>query len=190
MLNLYLLRHGSVESNEHKRYIGVTDEELSEIGHNQARYMSKKSNVEFKRIISSPLKRCRQTAAYFGDFEVDERLLELNFGIFEKKDYMQIQREFKEEYSAWCRDYKNYKIPQGESLMELFKRVEDFLDDIKKEEGNILIVTSGGVIRCMLSLVFESYDYFYKFEIENCNMSIITTYDGCYWYIKKLNGGV
>ncbi|CDF57279.1 histidine phosphatase family protein [Thermobrachium celere] len=190
MLNLYLLRHGSVEGNELKKYIGRKDEELSELGHKQAEEISKKNNVKFKRIISSPLKRCRQTAAYFGDFEVDERLFELNFGIFEDKDYTQIQREFKDEYDVWCRDYKNYKIPQGESLMELFRRVEEFLQDIKKEEGDILVVTSGGVIRCILSLVFDSYDYFYKFQVENCSMSIITTYDGCYWYIKRLNGGV
>ncbi|WDC85621.1 hypothetical protein PL321_05015 [Caloramator sp. mosi_1] len=49
----------------------------------------------------------------------------------------------------------------------------------------MLVVTSAGVIRCMLSLVFDSYDYFYKFAVDNCSMSIITTIDGCYWYIKN-----
>ncbi|MCX7951628.1 MAG: histidine phosphatase family protein [Clostridiales bacterium] len=189
MTNLYLLRHGSVKGNEEGRYIGRLDEELSELGHRQVKVLRESINIDFNKIISSPLKRCVQTADYFGNPMIDERLLELNFGIFEGKTYKELGEQYREEYKMWSLDYKNYKIPKGESLMDLFKRVEDFLTNINKDDGNILIVTSGGVIRCMLSLVLDSYDYFYKFQIDNCRLSTITLNEG-YWYIKSLNGGV
>ncbi|WDC85622.1 histidine phosphatase family protein [Caloramator sp. mosi_1] len=99
--------------------MGWKDEELSELGHKQAKEASKRINIKFNRIISSPLKRCKQTAAYFGEFQIDDRLIELNFGIFEGKSYLEIEKEFKEEYNTWCEDYKNYRIPKGESLMDL-----------------------------------------------------------------------
>lgn len=189
MTNLYLLRHGSVKGNEEGRYIGRLDEELSELGQRQARNLSSSLKINFNKIISSPLKRCIQTANYFGTPSIDERLLELNFGIFEGKTYKELGEIYKKEYEMWCLDYKNYKIPKGESLMDLFKRVDEFLSEINEYEGDILVVTSGGVIRCMLSLVLNSYDFFYKFQIDNCKLSTITLNEG-FWYIKKLNGGV
>ncbi|WP_337967141.1 alpha-ribazole phosphatase [uncultured Flavobacterium sp.] len=106
-------------------------------------------------IFSSPLKRCVILAEYIEkniktiSFEKEERLMEMNFGDWELKNWDNIPQE---ELNPWMEDFVNIKVSNGESFIELHQRVENFLSDLvsKKITNPIIIVAHAGVIRSIL----------------------------------------
>ena len=63
-MRLLFLRHGMTKGNQERRYIGVTDEPLSEAGREMLRQqMAERDEKELPGIVFvSPLIRCRETA--------------------------------------------------------------------------------------------------------------------------------
>lgn len=57
---LSLLRHGATPANREHRYLGKTDEALSEEG--RAELLLKKKEIPAELLLVSPMLRCRQTA--------------------------------------------------------------------------------------------------------------------------------
>lgn len=187
-MNIIFIRHGSTILNEKKVYGGIIDEEISKKGiveiENIKKYIE---NIKFNEVYTSSLKRAIQSTKLLTEnYKIDNRLSEMNFGIFEGLSYSEIEKNYTEESKAWVEDTLNYKIPKGESLMDVFNRTKAFIEDMSNKNGNILAVTHGGVIGCALSLVFSQYDYFYKFKVMHGAASVISIEDG-YMYIKAIN---
>lgn len=66
MATLYIVRHGHIET--HGRFIGRTDIPLSPLGHEQAIMLGRLlASVPFDVCLSSPLKRCLETARHILD---------------------------------------------------------------------------------------------------------------------------
>ncbi|RKR11197.1 alpha-ribazole phosphatase [Flavobacterium sp. 90] len=106
-------------------------------------------------IFSSPLKRCVILAEYIGrniktiSFEKENRLMEMNFGDWELKNWNNIPQE---ELNPWMEDFVTIKVSNGESFVELHQRVEGFLADLVSKEITIpiILVAHAGVIRSIL----------------------------------------
>lgn len=105
-------------------------------------------------IFSSPLKRCLILAQYIRDhiktvsFKKDERLIEMNFGDWEMKNWNAI---LPEQLNPWMEDFVNIKVSNGESFVELHARVGHFLEEIKRETITpLIIVAHAGTIRSIL----------------------------------------
>jgi alpha-ribazole phosphatase len=83
---------------------------------------------------------------------IDNRLMEMNFGTWEMKNWQEISNS--SEAQNWFNDYINVKCPGGESFMDLQNRVKDFLNMLKgySKFKNPLIITHAGVIRAMYSI--------------------------------------
>ncbi len=83
-------------------------------------------------IIASPLPRAKKLAdslaSHFNISEVptDSRLMEMNFGDWEGKMWDEIP---KSETDKWMNDFVNLNAPNGESFIELQKRVMDFAEE-------------------------------------------------------------
>lgn len=107
--------------------------------------------LDFIKIYSSPLSRCSRLAKEFGEFTTDARLMELNFGHWEKCSWETIPIE---ESTPWMEDFVNQSPPGGETFAEMFSRVSDFMNGLE-EEGKILLVTHAGVIRCLWAWLLE-----------------------------------
>ena len=89
-LKIHLIRHGATDANIKGQYIGCkTDMPLSPEGLNELRLL--KENMDYPkvdRIYSSPLLRCKQTAAVLypeNNVVCVDNLKEYDFGIFEGK---------------------------------------------------------------------------------------------------------
>lgn len=123
---------------------------------------------------SSPLRRCTKLASFLSDenYETDKRLIDLNFGNWELKEWQDINTT---QLNKWREDFVNYKMPKGESLSDLFERVNDFYQHIlllKKE--NIVLVTHANIIKCLLCNVLGlSLQNVLDFEISNSSISKI-----------------
>ena len=168
---MYVLatRHGQTNWNAENRIQGQKDIELNDTGREQAGAIKDSIKGEkFDLIISSPLKRARETADIINQalnipIIEDARLMERSFGNSEgltKPEIRELELEHPEITDIW-----NYKRNVGyngiEPFQEFAKRIYDFLDEIieKYHEKRILIVSHGGVLVPM-------YIYFNKIPLE------------------------
>jgi len=145
---LYVARHGQTVWNAQNKVCGITDVDLTEKGIEQAKtlaYLVESQNLNL--ILSSPLRRAVDTSKIIANIcnipiEVDRRLIEQNYGIYEGVD---------RKNEAFLNNKRNfaYKYPNGESMMQVAYRVYGLIDDIryKYPKDNILIISHGGVCR-------------------------------------------
>lgn len=90
---VFLVRHGETAWNAIDRLLSFTDMELSDRGRSQARRLGGELAAEqmaFDRVLCSPLRRATETASLLlaslpgsPDVELDERLVEVDFGPLE-----------------------------------------------------------------------------------------------------------
>lgn len=120
---LTLIRHGLTMANEEKRFIGKTDEPLSEAG--RALIESKKVGYPPADIVFvSPLIRCIETAQIIYEgrtfIEIPE-FEEIDFGEFEMKSHLELDGNA--GYQAWIDSCGRGRIPGGESQTLFTDRV-------------------------------------------------------------------
>ena len=104
MLKLYLIRHGQTPGNKLSRYIGTTDEPLSDEGRE---FLKKISYPMPEELFVSPLLRCVETAEIFFPGKklrkksmINSKIMYLNFTeniknflIYMKSSLLQIRKE-------------------------------------------------------------------------------------------------
>ena len=171
-MEIYLVRHGKTKGNEEHRYVGRTDEALSEAG---IRELEKKMRKDFQAqlVYSSPMLRCRQTAnlLFPGVPAVtEEELRETDFGIFEYKNYEELKNNA--FYQKWIDEMGEGQIPQGESGPEFRKRSkEGFLRCLRHAEQNglerIAFVVHGGTIMTVMDQIAGDGCHMYDWQVEN-----------------------
>ncbi|MEO8535732.1 MAG: alpha-ribazole phosphatase [Flavobacterium sp.] len=106
-------------------------------------------------IFSSPLQRCVILAKYIQNkintisYQEDKRLMEMNFGDWEMKNWNDISPE---ELNPWMEDFVNVSTTDGESFVGLHERVGSFLAEqlSKKTDKPLIIISHAGVIRSLL----------------------------------------
>lgn len=186
-MNIYLIRHGETEHNKRKNFYGKLDVGLNEKGKEQSYKVGELlKDVKFNKIYISDRKRTRETAERileknkFYDKEKniiykDERINEIDFGLFEGKSYEEIGSLYPKEQEKWEKEWKNFAPPKGESAVVFYNRVENFMKHIQKEEdGNYLIVTHGGVIRMIYSYILQNnMDFYWNFASRNGDITLI-----------------
>lgn len=123
---LILVRHGRTALNATGRLQGRVDEPLDEVGERQAIAVAKLVGP-VDELISSPLVRAQQTARAFDrPFTVDERWIELSYGIYEGVLHADVPSE---AWDHWRVD-PSWVPEGGESLADLDVRVRDALDEL------------------------------------------------------------
>ncbi len=126
---LIVVRHGRTAANAAGELLGRRDPSLDEHGRLQARAIAAEIG-RVDRVISSPLARCLETASAIRESpEVDERLIELDYGELEGVPFRDVPRE---TWSHW-RDRSDWRPPGGESHDDLAARVWEMLDEIASD---------------------------------------------------------
>lgn len=165
-MRIYLVRHGETDWNIDRRYQGIEDIPLNNTGVEQARLCAKAlSTMQFDAIYSSPLTRAYDTAtliaqglqeehsaeAIKGDMpsdcyqvRVDERLLERDFGL--------ISGLFPKEREEFINSKKDANM---EPFEHLTTRIMEILEELRSKysDGNVLVITHGGVINAILHVL-------------------------------------
>lgn len=149
-MKVYIVRHGQTNSNLAEIY-NLLEEDLNENGIVQAKDLSEKiKELKYEIIYCSPLKRTIHTANIinFQNKEIiyDERLVERKHGKLAGMSWKTVDREKHWNY------YNNEKYADEESVQELFKRVYDFLEELKNKDYNsVLVVAHSGVSKAFYS---------------------------------------
>jgi alpha-ribazole phosphatase len=81
--------------------------------------------------------------------ELDNRLMELNFGKWEGLAWEAIA---KEEIDAWVEDFSNYRTGGGESTQMILTRVKSALDDYMQSGESEVWITHNGVLRSLICI--------------------------------------
>ena len=145
-IELYLIRHGATKANREHRYLGRTEEPLSEEGREALKAFQKKGiypdPASLQALFVSPMERCRETAELlFGDCEqhMIPEFREMDFGLFEGKNYQDLRGNA--QYQAWIDSNGTLPFPKGESR-------EDFIARCRRGfEEMLRIVTAEGIGR-------------------------------------------
>jgi probable phosphoglycerate mutase len=180
-MNLYLVRHGMTQSNIDKLYNGIIDEPLIAAGKKDLECKKERYNgMGFDYIYSSPLQRCLQSfQILFSNHNIDELrddLVEMDFG-----DWLGIKYEEKfKELFALGYTFDDLIDPEnGETYESLFKRTNDFIDEIKiKHENDTVLVMCHGLV--IASIIYNSFPI-------NKNMYELSPDNGL-GYLVEING--
>jgi probable phosphoglycerate mutase len=134
---ILFVRHGETALNRDGRLQGRIDLELSERGGEQvARVAQRFVPGSVARVYTSPLRRAQQTAEAIAavsdaDVEIDERLVELDYGEWDGKPLTEMRTPRGE---MWFAD-PTFAPPGGESLVAVTARVEAFCGDRLRPDG-------------------------------------------------------
>lgn len=162
-----LIRHGKTSGNFEKRYVGITDEQMTMEGEKEI-YLRNYPDADI--VFSSPLVRCLRTAAVIYPTKkavVIDDLRETDFGDFEGKNYQDLAENL--DYKAWIESGGEDAFPGGESRSDAIARsLRGFKEVLAESQDfeNISVVCHGGTIMAILSEIFGGE--YYSYHIENC----------------------
>lgn len=173
-MRIIFLRHGTTEANI-KETFSDANTPLAKDGYkilDRSKIFLEKYDI--KKVYTSKLLRARQSAEYLGfkDYICDERINEIDVGDFKGLKYDFVLKEFSENLSDLNENPMLYKYPNGESKIDVIKRVTNFMDDICKQEGDILCISHGIAIRSALFWVLEDYENYENFRIDNASLTV------------------
>lgn len=185
MLEIALIRHGRTEGNLQKRYIGRTDEPLCEQG---IRELAGRLGdyPEARLVFSSPLLRCKQTAAllYPGAAPLLlDGLRETDFGEFEGKNCQELAEN--PAYQAFVDSGGAAGFPGGEPT-DAFKRrscraFSQVLRELDRRSADAAaVICHGGTIMAVMEAFCVPKQPFYSYQVQN----------GCGYQIRSAGGGL
>jgi len=192
-MRFILARHGETEANVGGIYSGWTDFPLTDKGKKQIKKLGKalKRYEDIECIYSSPLQRALSTAKAISKV-IDKQihtvdcLKEMNFGVFDGKTGDEIQGQYQTEWKMWIEDYVNYRIPEGENLIDVYDRIIEFIDSLKNKEGTCLIVTHGGIIQTIITYLLDiGLDKMWHFQCPPAGYAEIE-YSDNFGFIRRL----
>ena len=185
MTTLLLVRHGHTDT-AGKRLTGrAPGVHLNELGRRQAqRLVERLDGVRIDTIVSSPLERCRETAAPLAKarghaVDIGRAFIEVGYGEWTGRSISQLRRT-----KLWRRVMlapSNVRFPGGESLLEVQVRAVDASFDIaaRHARGTVLVVSHADVIRLLVAhLAGMHADHLQRLSIDTASITAVSISDG------------
>lgn len=150
---LHCVRHGESTYNAEGRIQGQSDVPLSELGIRQGQAVAAAlARTPIEAIFSSPLQRAYKTAEIVAEMlgleiRTDDRLKELNAGVFQDKLRSELQVLYPDELARWRSGDPEFVIPGGESRDDLTRRgVEAFRAIAEGSYQNVAVISHGRLL--------------------------------------------
>jgi broad specificity phosphatase PhoE len=146
---LFLVRHGQTAANVAGLLLGRADPPLTELGQRQARAIAAALPAP-SLLVSSPLRRARDTAAAFGQpVQVDERWIEMDYGDVDGQPTGSVTAEV---WSRWRAD-PTFVPAGGESVAAVGERVRSACADLvdAAAQGDVVVVSHVSPIKAAIA---------------------------------------
>jgi broad specificity phosphatase PhoE len=156
---IVVVRHGRTAANAGGLLLGRADPPLDDEGARQAAALAGVCrSLDVARIVTSPLGRCRATAAAIAGpggaadhvpVEVDDRWIELDYGELDGRPVADVPADL---WAAWRSDV-SWTPPGGESLASLGARVRAACDDLVDEarDRDVVVVSHVSPIKAAVA---------------------------------------
>lgn len=197
-MEIYIVRHGETIWNKQRLLQGSADIELNEKGRELAQITcDNMKNIHFDKIYSSPLVRAYETACIIkGDRELevikDDRLRELNFGINEGHNSIEMQEDENNPFRFFFRQPELYTPAEGgETLEHICERAKDFLINVIEpqlgEVERVMIVAHGAMNKAMMCHIKQHgiSEYWSGGLQRNCGVIIVKLDENGYEVIDE-----
>ena len=189
MTTVYLVRHGRTPANDKGILAGRTKGVyLDDLGVLQAETLAKSlENIEFKKIIVSPMERCLQTAKILNQFSknplkpnIDSGISECDYGDWSNKKLSTLRR--KPLWKNVQERPSGVQFPNGEKMSDMLDRVKSTIFENAsklKDQDNLLVVSHGDPIRSFIADSLGIHlDNFQRITIDPCSLSIVRINQG------------
>lgn len=182
--DIYLIRHGQTDWNQQFKAQGWADIPLNEEGLRQADALGRyaRSNLRIKRVVSSDLQRCTQTAdALQLPYETDQRLREFNTGDLTGLTWEETESKFPDAAADLLASRGWARRPNGESDYDTAARAAEFIHETRllDDDADIALISHGGLIRRLICVLLDMpLGYAAKLNIENTGITTIRQYFG------------
>ncbi|GLZ13921.1 hypothetical protein Acsp04_41560 [Actinomadura sp. NBRC 104425] len=160
-----LLRHGDTPLSPQKRFSGVSEVGLSADGVAQAQAAARRlaERGGISAVLSSPLRRARQTAEIVADglggcpVLVDDDLRETDFGEWEGLTFEEVRAAWPDEAAAWSSD-PAVAPPGGESFADTLTRLQRVRARVVERlpAGTVLLVSHVGAIKTLVVMALRA----------------------------------
>ena len=163
-MEIYFVRHGQTIWNVEKRFQGLSDSPLTELGITQAKLLGEKlKDIKFDKFYSTSLKRAYDTANYIKGnrkqkVEIFDDFVEISMGDMEGIK----QEDFKELYPEQVKNFFFNQLEYdpssfgGESFLEVRERVIRGLNkfiELNKNYERVLVVSHGATLKTLLHYI-------------------------------------
>ena len=183
-MKLYLVRHGRSVANEKKLVTGTVSDPLSSAGQKQSTGLGnwlEQFNLRSDAFFVSHWRRAQETANLaFSDnrWVVDERLGETDAGDVADWPVENFLSRYPDFYNS-----ESNRYPGGESHIDLYSRVTDWLEDIQDYNyDSVVAVAHSGPISCIFQKILNiDMSLFPAFLPLNASISCME--------LQKLNNG-
>lgn len=194
-----LLRHGETALTPEKRFSGSggTDPELSATGRRQAECAAEAfaARGTVQEIVSSPLRRCRETAgavaAQLGlEVRIEDGLRETDFGAWEGLTFGEVRERHGADLDAWLASAKVAPTGGGESFAEVARRVAAARDRLVTRYAGrtVLVVTHVTPIKTLVRLALGAPpESLFRMELSAASVSTVAYYADGNASVRLLN---
>ena len=179
-----MMRHGQAENNVKKILVGRhVEAHLTEYGKRQvadtAMYLKE---ISINRILVSPVIRTIETAKIVceilgNEYEVDERLYEIELGKLVGMNYEEIVEKYGNLFLKFYADNDPTLLSYGvESFSSVKNRINDLLEDLRHryEDENVLLITHLDPIKAAISILLDlNPKSLYRWHIRNASLTIL-----------------
>ncbi|MBL8049134.1 MAG: histidine phosphatase family protein [Chthonomonas sp.] len=173
-MQVYLIRHGQTEWNRLGKAQGHTDIDLDETGQRQVSELETAfAGRPLGQVWSSDLVRATSTAAALtratgAALTTDAALRERAFGEWEGFAYNDVHTRLREASAEVDISEFHARPPGGESVLDVWHRVESIVARLREAEQPIAIVSHGGVCAQLLAqLLRGTMESTRSFRFEN-----------------------
>ncbi|MEU9088176.1 bifunctional RNase H/acid phosphatase [Streptomyces sp. NPDC048357] len=194
-----LLRHGETALTPQKRFSGSggSDPELSPAGRRQAAAVAEAlaARGTVQTVISSPLRRCRETAQAVADrlgltVTVEEGLREVDFGAWEGLTFAEVQERFPDDLQAWLDSPRAAPTGGGESFTAATRRISATRDRLLAAHAGrtVLLVTHVTPVKILVRLALGAPpEALFRMELSAASLSAVAYYADGNASVRLLN---
>lgn len=185
MATLVLVRHGHTDTAGRRLSGWTPGVHLNARGREQAeRLVQRLDGVRIDSIVSSPLERCRETAAPLAkarrlSVRIRRAWIEVGYGDWTGRSISQLRRT--KLWRTVTYAPSNVRFPGGESLLEVQARAVEAALDLAREHprGTVLVVSHADVIRLLLAHVGGTHpDHLQRWSVDAGSISAVSLSDG------------
>jgi probable phosphomutase (TIGR03848 family) len=184
MATLLLVRHGHTDA-AGKRLTGwAAGVHLNEPGRQQAEHLIERlDGIRVDAIYSSPLERCRETAAPLAkarrlSVHIRRRLIETGYGEWTGRSIAQVRKT--KLWRTVERVPSAMRFPGGESLLEVQARAVDEVNRIAQDhpKGVVVVVSHADPIRLVIAQVAGAdVDHLHRLVVDTCSITAVALDD-------------
>ncbi|MYD11393.1 MAG: histidine phosphatase family protein [Chloroflexi bacterium] len=187
--HVHIIRHGQTAFNAERRLQGAMPVPLNDCGRRQSQLLGQfLRRWSIDAIYSSPRARAKETAQIIGAclgkaVIEDERLAEIAFGDFEGHTFAEVAERYPAAYAKWESGYRRYRVPGGESRLDVQLRMQAAWGDITAADRGATNVAIVGHSSAMMIFFASMFAHLPAKPVLNTS---ITTLERCdeIWRIK------